>query len=239
MLYYLHIPKSAGTSVRRLFGSVYGSRLVEVYQDISTSYTRTLLETCNENSVLFGHFCFGLHELLHDPKPTYLTLVRHPVERVVSWFKHQLRDANSRFHQPLHRQELTLRDIVERGLAPEVNNHSVRMICASYRRLPLYRARDIASRCFLGKQYHQFNAERHLTGAFRHIEKSFAFIATVDQQSRLVDLLAEENKLSADSLKIPTENTSPTDLEVQIDAVTRDAISRANRLDLKLYESLM
>jgi hypothetical protein len=113
------------------------------------------------------------------------------------------------------------------------------MICASYRRWPLYRARDAISRSFSGKHYYQFDAERHLTGAFRHIEKCFALVATVDQQSRLMNLLADRNKLPVHSLKIPTENISPPDLEVQIDAATRDAIFRANRLDMKLYESLM
>jgi hypothetical protein len=239
MLYYLHIPKSAGTSVRTLFSSIYGPRLVEVYQDVSKDYTESLARVCQEESVLFGHFCFSLHELLRDPKPSYISLVRHPLERVTSWFKHQLRDRTSRFGGPLHRGDLSPKQIVDQGLAPEVNNHSVRMICASYRRVTLYKARDAFSRNFLGKRYYQFDSEQHLRQALNNIDRHFAFITTVEKQSKLVHWLAQQNNVTAAALNIPTENTSPADLEIDLDKATTDAILRANKLDLKLYDRLM
>lgn len=238
MLYYLHIPKSAGTSVRRLFSTIYGDRLIEVYQPISQSVTSNLMKRCDGNSVLFGHFCFSLHRLLHDPCPQYVTLVRHPLDRVASWFKHQLRDPQSRFFEPLHRKDLTIKNIVDRGLAPEVNNHSVRMICASYSWPLLYRTRDLIARYCARKAYYQFNARRHYEQAMRHVREYFSFIARIEEQDRLAKFLAAQNAVSASSLNIAFENVSPPELEIEIDPSTRDAILRANRLDLKLYEQL-
>ena len=63
--------------MRHLFASVFEERLVEVYGDLDSI-------RCAPDSVLFGHFCFSLHKRLGDRAPSYMTVLRDPVDRVIS-----------------------------------------------------------------------------------------------------------------------------------------------------------
>lgn len=236
MLYFLHIPKSAGTSVRQLFSSVYQNNLIEVYRDVDESYRKALVAQCNNQSVLFGHFCFSLHELLGDKQPRYITLLRHPVDRVISWYKHQLRDANSPLFKRVTEDRLSLGEIIELGLAQEVNNHSVRMLCVSYKKRLLYSLRDRYSAKYLNKQNAQFNAQRHLRGAIEHIERYFSFVGTIEHTSTLRDFLIAQNRSDPEELPpIPRVNVAPP-IDVTPDSQTLLLIHKANQLDLALYE---
>lgn len=231
MLYYLHIPKSAGTSVRQVFSEIYRDRLIEVYGP-DANYA-----ACRPDSVLFGHFGFSLHRCLHDEEPSYMTLLRNPVDRVVSWYKHQARNPRSPFYEPISQSHLSLADIIQRGLAPEVNNHSVRILCVDYLNPRREKIRDSCSAFFLTKQLYQFSAKRHLKTAWERIEKYFCFAGTVDRLDVFQQFLARRNGLDAAAISVPVENVAP-DKEFNLDPRTLRLVERANELDLELYNRI-
>lgn len=95
---FLHIPKTAGTSLSRMIRLKYGtwpptqiarSWNVFGYYDINPIDAR--LEKVRQASEkerqrirwFQGHFGFGVHEVLPEPY-TYITMLREPVERVIS-----------------------------------------------------------------------------------------------------------------------------------------------------------
>jgi hypothetical protein len=228
LLYYLHIPKSAGTSVRRLFASVFEDRLVEVYGNLDAI-------RCAPDSVLFGHFCFSLHKRLGDPAPRYMTVLRDPVDRVISWYRHQTRASDSRFYREIHERGLTLGEIIDRGLAHEVNNHSVRMICTDSP-LKWQHARDAFSSKLTGKKFYQFDAGRHLKLAFERIRRSFCFVGVVERFDLLLNFVAELAGKTGE-FAVPKENIAPNH-DLKVDTQTLDLIKRANRLDYELFEAV-
>ena len=87
---FLHVPKTAGTTLNRLIEWEYD--LFEMYSvdpvffRWSTRHLRTLSKgRLNKIRVVKGHMLFGLHEIL--PRPAiYITVLRDPVERVLSAF---------------------------------------------------------------------------------------------------------------------------------------------------------
>lgn len=87
---FLHVPKTAGTTLNRLIEWEYD--LFEMYSldpvffRWSARHLRTLSKRrLNKIRVVKGHMLFGLHQIL--PRPAiYITVLRDPVERVLSAF---------------------------------------------------------------------------------------------------------------------------------------------------------
>ena len=89
-LVFLHVPKSAGTTLNRLIEWEYP--LFDIYSidPVFFRWSWTHLQRLSEKRlkrtrVFKGHMLFGLHEILPQPA-TYITVLREPVDRVVSAF---------------------------------------------------------------------------------------------------------------------------------------------------------
>lgn len=87
---FLHLPKTAGTTVNRLIEWEYP--LNEMYSvdpvlfEWSARHLRKLPpERLKKIRMFKGHMLFGLHEVLPQPA-TYITVLRDPVDRVISAF---------------------------------------------------------------------------------------------------------------------------------------------------------
>ena len=93
VLCYLHIPKSGGTSIRDVFSNaVPDGSVFDCYWALSGHTIEDLLwlSTAEKRAirVLFGHYFFGTHTILERPA-TYATILRDPVDRVVSQYRYQ------------------------------------------------------------------------------------------------------------------------------------------------------
>ena len=95
ILYFLHIPKTAGTT----FATV-----LENFFDYQSIYPEKLWhDIIRKNQVNFsnirlirGHFGYGIHRIL-SKKPIYSTILRDPFERAISSVEHRKRDPDPRF----------------------------------------------------------------------------------------------------------------------------------------------
>jgi hypothetical protein len=131
---FLHIPKAAGTTVRRLFQANYGSAVYfpSVPAAPDTPFLRYIREETDTfarppavNGKLLekwhawppekqdaidafvGHFWYGVHNEIPEPA-RYVTMLRDPVERVLSHYAH--RTATQGLDVPLDRYLTTERD---------------------------------------------------------------------------------------------------------------------------------
>jgi len=85
---FVHLPKCAGSTLNRILLRQY--KLSETYALAGRSVRDSFLELKRLPEekkggirLLYGHMHFGLHE--HLPQPcVYFTLLRDPVERVIS-----------------------------------------------------------------------------------------------------------------------------------------------------------
>lgn len=89
-LIFLHIPKSAGTTVNRLIEGEYPLfQIFSVDPVFSRSSCRHLWSLPPERLKRFrifkGHMPFGLHKILPQPA-TYFAVFRDPIDRVISAF---------------------------------------------------------------------------------------------------------------------------------------------------------
>ena len=118
-LIFLHVPKSAGTTLNRLIEREYP--LFEIYSidPVFFRWSWTHLQRVPEKRlkrtrVFKGHMLFGLHEILPQPA-TYITVLRDPIDRVVSAFYFM---SNYKLH-PLYwkfrRENWSLEDFVRRS----------------------------------------------------------------------------------------------------------------------------
>ena len=130
-LIFLHIPKSAGTTLNRLIEWEYS--LFEMYSvdPVFFRWSRARLwrlpkRRLQRFRVFKGHMPFGLHELLPQ-SATYITVMRGAVERVISAYYFMSNYMLHPNYWKFRREGWTLEDFVRRDLfAPNE-------LCEAYR----------------------------------------------------------------------------------------------------------
>lgn len=89
----LHIPKTAGKSLRKVITKQYkGKKVFYFYPNPTNEQLEGLKQYTNEEDikVLLGHYRYGVHEYVQRPY-TYITFLRNPVDQVISHFYHLVR----------------------------------------------------------------------------------------------------------------------------------------------------
>ncbi len=88
MIIYLHIPKCAGTSMMGVLRRNYGKGFFRCPVGGGWRKLGGLLPEEKRGNVqcLTGHIPWGMHKYFENRAVKYVTMLRHPVERVVSLF---------------------------------------------------------------------------------------------------------------------------------------------------------
>jgi hypothetical protein len=127
ILIFLHIPKTAGSTVVHVLEQQYGLEgLLKMYDSTFGDEVAALSdEELSRTRAIVGHFYFGLHNRL--PRPCrYLTFLREPVERVVSHYEFARRRPEHYLHQQA--STMSLPDYVRFCGAAEPNNDQTRLL---------------------------------------------------------------------------------------------------------------
>jgi hypothetical protein len=104
MLYFLHIPKTAGSTMNYIIKKNYGSKAQEIRWHwtawLAKEKVKEKLESLKEPDIelIHGHFVYGAHALRHQPQFKYFTFVREPLAKAISGFQHVRRDKKATFH---------------------------------------------------------------------------------------------------------------------------------------------
>lgn len=103
-LYFLSIPKTAGTTLYHILATYFPMDQVAPIQSL-----RKLIETpirqIQRYRLIGGHYYYRVEPIL-GVKPVYITMFRNPVDRVISYYAHILRNPNHYAHHRVHNQTL-------------------------------------------------------------------------------------------------------------------------------------
>jgi len=119
--FFLHIPKTGGSSLRTLMTinyqpdqilSLYGEQ-PEIFQSCLQARRKSFSPALTQ-----GHIPYGIHNYLGVEKPNYYFFLREPVARTVSDIQHSVRYSTHGFHSILGQPDLHLVQRVQ--LASEI-----------------------------------------------------------------------------------------------------------------------
>ena len=99
-LYFLHIPKTAGQSVHAYLVEAFGQPAISPAR-VMNQLKRLSLEERRRHQVFSGHFDWtALREI--DPEGVTLTVLRDPVDRILSFYYFLRREAEDLTEEQLH-----------------------------------------------------------------------------------------------------------------------------------------
>src|SRR5436190_9684556 len=131
---FLHVPKSAGTTLNRLIEWEYPLLAMYTVDPVLFRWSRERLwrlpkRRLKRFRVFKGHMKFGLHEVLPQPA-TYITVLRDPIDRMISafYFMHTYKLHPN--YWKFRREGWTLEDFVKRW--PKANLQTKMIAGADY-----------------------------------------------------------------------------------------------------------
>jgi hypothetical protein len=220
----LHIPKTAGTSLRvALAGHFQPGEVLYLYDDGFTGVSRRELATlpyAQRMAMRFvvGHQPFGVHR--HFPKhAAYITIIRDPLDRLRSNYYHHVSNAKV-FEQD--GQKLALPVAVQNGLVEEFDNLMTRWLSGN--------TYDLVS---IGSV-----SAADVDQALNNIRTRFRFVGLVEQLDEHYQTLCRIMGLPVTPLTRSNVRVlqSPTAADADIDWAE---VNHRNRFDTLLYQRLL
>ena len=222
---FLHIPKTAGTSLRNtlLQGVPPGEQLL-IYPGklpgISIEeFHQVALRQRNRLSWIFGHCQFGVDRHLTQPAE-YITFIREPLARLRSNFAHHVA-AGTQFE--IDRIPVRLATVINEGLSEEFDNNMTRVIAGVGRK-------TVA----IGRV-----GEDEVELALNNVRNHFCFLGSYDSVD--ADTLKLQTHLGLSASPLPMDNVTPPHQyhdDGEVNAVDWRAVANRNRADLRLYSLL-
>ncbi len=236
---FLHLPKTGGTTLNEIVYAQHAgpeprprSSTEEewfhwgvyhypsgFYQDDMANLSPEIVSRMQKDDVkaVVGHFSFGLDEYLCRPS-TYFTMVRDPIERVISLYHHILRYSGR--DDPMHRRikdnYVNLYDFVSDIQNHEVHNCQTRRLAGIH---PDYGGQSIDI----------------LDIAKSNIDKYFRFIGVTERFSEsIMALTTLMNWRDVEYLSYHVNDSRPRSNDLSF--VTRELIVSQNKLDIELHQ---
>lgn len=221
---FLHIPKTAGTTLRYIIQYQYKpSAIYELYGPSAThserleEFKRLSDARKAEIKIVNAHLGFGLHEFLPQPC-TYITFLRNPVDRVVSMYYYFQRTGNN------YVQNLTLKEFIQ--TYGGARDNMTKYLSGEKLKIQLNDPNnEIDYQC----------SSESLETAKSNLKKHFKIIGIAERFDESLILL--KNKLGWKVPLYDKNNVSknrPSTKEVSKD--TLNLIEKFNEFDIQLYE---
>jgi Galactose-3-O-sulfotransferase len=223
---FLHIGKTAGWTLRQiLYRNVPRRQVMRVRPPmarprgfLNDEPLRTFAALPEAERarprLLVSHMIFGIHEFV-PREASYFTMLREPVARALSQYRHVLRRPEHRLHAAAAAGELTLERYVTGGVALEMDNGQTRAL-----------AGDIET------PFGQCTPEM-LDTAKRHLDDHFAVAGVTERFDEM--LVALNHAYGWQHLYYVRANAAPKGQRGPVTEADREMIRAQNSLDCELY----
>ena len=213
-LIFLHIPKTAGTTLNRIIEWQYNPLSIFTLDPYRIRATAERFKTLSEQRrrrfrVVRGHMYYGLHEFLPQGA-TYITMLREPVARFLSSYYFILRRPLHPLHRKLKKERLGVEDYLR--LIPHRHNFQCRLIA--------------------GVEGSTIDDERLLDIAKENLTKSFSVVGICERFEESLMLIAKTF-----GWEVPYyENRKVSKNRSPVAPSSIELIREHDRLDIALYE---
>jgi hypothetical protein len=227
---FLHIPKAGGTTLHKIIEQQYDPSLIFTLKSDgdfieNINYFKMLpSEQRLKYKVLKGHMLFRhrLDKCMSQPC-AYITLLRDPIDRIISYYHYILRTSSHYLHEQVVSQKMNLKEFVASGISPEINNFQTDMLATVDSKLL--------------EKYGKFHypKEQLFESAKNNILKYFSIAGILEQFDEFL-ILAQKilgwKKLYYAKQNV-TENRPTRDV---IPDGTLSVLEENNQLDIQLYK---
>jgi hypothetical protein len=213
-LIFLHIPKTAGTTLNRIIEWQYSPLSIftmDPYRIRATPERLMKLPEARRRRLRMvrGHFYYGIHESLPQGA-TYITMLREPVARFLSAYYFLQRRPLHPMHRKVKSERIGVEDFIR--LTPRRQNLQCSLIA--------------------GIKSNGKCEESTLEIAKENLVKSFSVVGISERFEESLMLIAKTF-----DWEVPFyENRKVSKTRPQVDSSAVEMIKEHNRLDLELYE---
>ena len=213
---FLHIPKTGGRSLQHILLRKYSGDEVVVDAHNKLDEIADWPEERKRNiRYLQGHFFYGAHRILSQ-ECRYVTILREPVDRVISHYYFIRRNSSHPLNRVVLEQGIGLEDYVTSGVCDEVSNDQARLIAGV-------------------KRDASIDTNDMLRMAKENIDKDFMVVGIVEKFDETLMLLKRELGLRNVFYGIRNQ-TIGRPLKEQIPERTLSIICERNSADIALYD---
>lgn len=232
-VYYLHIPNTGGTSLISFLDDQYDPEDICPAQLLPDLFALPL-ESMERYRLFRGHLWHGLGAYVRRSL-TYITMLRDPVQRTVSWYLHAMRDANAYRHQEMNDGRWSLLDFVRDAETNwDIVNTQTLFLAADFDYEKLSRDPVGYGRAAV-KEFAARRHDRALLDLAKKRLESFAFFGITERMRDSMSLLAHDLGFFP-NFSVPRLNTSSNRSgHGELSADELDAIRELTALDQELY----
>lgn len=131
---FVHIPKTAGTTMTQVLQRNYRQTstfyLGPNVQPKIEKFQRLTARQQRHFRLVVGHMSFGLHAYLAEPRPyRYFTMLREPIERVLSFYYFIKRTPDHYLYNPVATQNLSIPEFLAYQDSYMARNAQTRFLC--------------------------------------------------------------------------------------------------------------
>jgi hypothetical protein len=216
-LIFLHLPKTAGTTLARILDRQYRlAAVLRLYHSSSGAELATMPQAELERvRVIMGHFKFGAHQFLSRPS-CYVTVLREPIERVISHY-FSVRRSPTHYLYDVARG-MSLSEFVVACGPDEPNNDQIRLLAGD-----------------AGLDNSGRSGQHMLAAAKQHLNDHFVVTGLTEDFDR--SLLVMKRALGWTTPFYVKENvTRHRPPKERISEETLQVIAAHNQLDIELYQ---
>ena len=208
VLIFTHIPKCAGSTFREHLRSEYGDGLLSPYHEPGRSeFMAAERGSLEQYTFLSSHDPYGIHSKFNR-RPVYFTIVRDPVERIVSFYYYLVTNSSNKLHEVV--KDMSLEEA---------------MRYFSARKVPL----------FFNDQCNFVGNSREFLPAKTRIDETYYVAASVRQYDDLMRVFQYKGILQSAEYEVKNK-TKGKPRHVEMSAEIRALIESENQEDRKLVD---